>query len=185
MRERLKSLIISRAIEKKGGEGFLLSSGRRSALYIDLRKITQDPEGISLVGELVLSKIREICPDARFIGGLETASIPISTAVVLLSYQKSGREFDEVKLGAFWVRKKQKDHGLENKIEGVLEKEGRAVIVDDTLTTGSSSLQAAEAVRNFGAKVVLAIGVVDRGAGENFKNAKIPYTFLFSENELT
>jgi orotate phosphoribosyltransferase len=174
---RLKQLIISRAVETKS-EGFVLASGKRSNLYIDLRRITQDPEGINLVGKLVLSKVHELSPDAKFVGGMETGAIPITTAVCLLS-QNTPKP-----LRAFWVRKKQKDHGLQNMIEGNLEKGGSVVILEDTVTTGGSSLQAAAEVKNFGARVVQAIAVVDRGGKLNFERDGIPFFSLLSESDL-
>jgi D-aminoacyl-tRNA deacylase len=178
--ERLRSLIVSRAVETKS-EGFVLASGRRSTLYIDLRKITQDPEGINLIGRMLLSKIRGECPDAEFVGGLETGSIPISTAIALLSFEPGTSNNP---LSAFWVRKKPKDHGLQNRIEGNLSPGGNTVIVDDTITTGASSLTAVEAVKEFGARVIKALSIVDRGAGDTFRKANIPYSFLYSEEDL-
>ena len=174
---RLKQLIRDRAVKVRES-GFVLASGRRSNLYVDLRKVTQDPAGINLIGRLVLSRIREVSPESEYVGGLETASIPIATAVSLLSASSSKP------LSAFWVRKKPKDHGLENRIEGNLLKGASVVIVDDTVTTGVSSLQAVEAVREAGAKISYAIAVVDRGAETNFKNAGIPFTYLFSEADI-
>lgn len=177
-KEKLKELIISRCVEVKES-GFTLASGKVSNLYIDLRRLTQDPLGISLIGRLVLNKIYEVAAEADYVGGLETGSIPISTSVALLS-------LDQRKpLSAFWVRKRQKDHGLQNLIEGNLAKGKSAVIVDDTITTGGSSLQAAEAVRNFGANVVYVIGIVDRGASENFRKAGIPYYAFYSESDFS
>jgi orotate phosphoribosyltransferase len=176
-RELLRTLIISRCVEIKDS-GFVLASGKVSKLYIDLRRVTQDPLGINLIGRLVLNKIYEIAPTADTVGGLETGSIPIATSVALLSLNQ------KKELSAFWVRKRQKDHGLENLIEGNLAKGENAVIVDDTITTGGSSLAAASAVRNYGANVLYAIGIVDRGAVENFQKSGIPYFAFYKESEL-
>jgi orotate phosphoribosyltransferase len=177
-REELKALIVSRAVERKD-QGFKLASGKMSTLYIDLRRLTQDPGGINLIGELTLQKIRQLAPNSEFIGGMETASIPISTAVCLLSAKSSQP------IGAFWVRKTAKDHGMQNRIEGNIRKGAKVVIVDDTITTGGSSIQAADVVKQYGAEVVLALAVIDRGAGENFRAAQIPYGFIFSEGEVS
>jgi orotate phosphoribosyltransferase len=176
-KERLRSLILSRCIEIKK-EGITLASGKVSNLYIDLRRLTQDPLGINLIGRLVLNKIYELVPEADCIGGLETGSIPIATSVALLSLNQ------RKELKAFWVRKRQKDHGLGNVIEGNLEKGKNVVIVDDTITTGGSSLIAVDAVRDYGAKVLYAIGIVDRGATETFSRSRIPYFAFYSESEL-
>jgi len=177
-KKRLLDLIIEKAVEKKV-EGFILASGVKSNLYVDLRKISLDPEGINLIGSVVLSKIRELAPVASHVGGLETGSIPISTAVALLS------EKDPKPIAAFWVRKKQKDHGTQSLVEGSIKKDAKVVIVDDVITTGGSSLQAASAVKDFGATVVQAIAIVDRGATDNFRKAGIPYYSFFSEKDLS
>jgi orotate phosphoribosyltransferase len=176
-KEELRRLIISRCVETRDA-GFVLASGKVSNLYIDLRRLTLDPLGINLIGKLVLDKIYEIAPNADCVGGLETGSIPIATSVALLSLNQ------RKELKAFWVRKHQKDHGLENLIEGNLAKGKNAVIVDDTITTGGSSLIAADAVRHFGAKVIYVIGIVDRGAAENFRKSGIPYFAFYTENDL-
>ncbi|MHB1908053.1 MAG: orotate phosphoribosyltransferase [Nitrososphaerales archaeon] len=176
LKTELLKLIVARAVEIRETP-FTLASGNASNLYVDLRRITQDPLGINLIGKLMLNAIYEFAPESEFVGGLETGSIPISTAVSLLS-------LDHKKLGAFWVRKKMKDHGLQNLIEGNLRKGARAVIVDDTITTGGSSLQAIDAVRAFGVNVSCAVGVVDRGASNNFEKAGIPYHYFFTEKEL-
>ena len=170
-------MIISTAIETKE-TGFTLASGRTSNLYIDLRRLTQDPVGINLIGELILDKIEELAANAEYVGGLETASIPVSTAVSLLSLNRRNR------LKAFWVRKQPKDHGLQNKIEGNLARGAHVVILEDTTTTGGSSLKAVEAVREFGAKVVQVIAVVDRGAKEAFQGESIPFFAFFTESDL-
>ncbi len=175
--ETLRKLIVSHAIERRE-QGFTLASGKISNLYVDLRKLTQDPLGINLIGELVLDKIEDLVREAEYVGGLETASIPISTAVSLLSIHRQKH------LKAFWVRKRQKDHGLENRIEGNLEKNAKVVIIDDTVTTGGSCLLAAEAVKEFGARVVQSIAIVDRGAKENFEKARIPFFAFFTESDL-
>ncbi len=73
---------------------------------------------------------------------------------------------------------------MQNLIEGNIEKGGKVVIVDDVITTGGSSFQAANAVKDFGAKVIQAITLVDRGATENFRKAGIPYFAFFSEKDL-
>ncbi|MGI0090368.1 MAG: orotate phosphoribosyltransferase [Nitrososphaerales archaeon] len=175
---RLLELINLKSVEKRE-KGFTLASGIMSNLYVDLRKVSLDPEGINLIGSLVLEKIRELAPEVEFIGGLETGSIPILTAVSLLSQN------DPKPLRAFWVRKKQKDHGLQNTIEGNLEAGAQVVIVDDTVTTGGSSFQAVSAVNDFGASVAQAIAIVDRGAKSNFERAGIPYFSFFSEKDLS
>ena len=176
-KESLRRLIIEKAI-RKSDVGFILASGRRSNLYIDLRKITQDPQGINLIGRLLLNKIQEIAPESDCVGGLETASIPISTAICMLSFSA------KKPLVAFWVRKQEKDHGLRNRIEGNLQRGAKVAIIEDTVTTGGSSLQAIEAVRESEAIVIQALAVVDRGGAESFRKVGVPFIALFTENDL-
>ena len=176
--QKLLDLILKKAVERRA-EGFTLASGIKTNLYIDLRRITLDPEGINLIGSLVLKKIRELAPSADCVGGLETGSIPIATALALLSSRQAKP------LEAVWVRKKQKDHGMQNLIEGNISKNSTVVLVDDVITTGASTLQAAGQVRQLGAKIVYAIGIVDRGALENFKKEEIPYFTFYNEKDLT
>lgn len=159
--------------------GFRLASGKMSNLYIDLRKISLDPIGINLIGSLALQKIRDLAPKTSHVGGLETGSIPISSAIVLLSQKSSSP------LSGFWVRKQAKDHGLKNLIEGNLKAGADVVIVDDVVTTGGSSLQAARAVKDFGAQVVQVITIVDRGAKEIFRREGVPYSAFFEESDIT
>jgi orotate phosphoribosyltransferase len=173
----LLDLILNRCVEVRDS-GFTLASGLVSNLYIDLRRLTQDPRGINLIGKLVLNKIYEIAPEAEYVGGLETGSIPIATSVALLSYGQ------RKPLGAFWVRKRQKDHGMQNLIEGNIAMGKQVVVVDDTITTGGSTLQAIDAVRAFGAIVVYAIGIIDRGASSNFRKAGVPYYSFYAETDL-
>lgn len=177
--EELRKLIVSRCVEFRDA-GFTLASGKVSNLYIDLRLLTQDPVGIYLIGKMVLEKIYELAPEADCVGGLETGSIPIATSVSLLSHLGKGKQ-----LNAFWVRKRIKDHGMQNLIEGNLPKGSTAVVVDDTITTGGSTLQAIRAVKDSASVVTYAIGMIDRGASQNFKNEDVPYYFFFEENDLT
>jgi orotate phosphoribosyltransferase len=135
----------------KTGE-FVLSSGKKSNFYIDCRKVTLHPKGAKLIGRIVLDKIKGLKVDA--IGGLTLGADPITGAVVALS-----------DIPGFIVRKKEKEHGTKQKIEGLLEPGWNVVVVEDVATTGGSALQAIEAVEAVGAKVVKVISVVDREEG--------------------
>ena len=98
---------------------------------------------------------------------------PITSSIIMLS-----------DIPGFIVRKKGKEHGTKQKIEGIIEPGMQVVIVEDVATTGSSALQAIQAVEDFGAKVIKVISVVDReeGAAEALKN----YDFdpIFKKSEL-
>lgn len=169
MYERLKLLLKETGAFKAGD--FTLSSGKKSNYYIDCRKITLHPEGSRLIAKIILEKIKGLKVDA--IGGLTLGADPITSSVVAIS-----------DIPGFIVRKKEKEHGTKQKIEGHIKAGWNAVIVEDVSTTGVSALQAIEAVEAAGAKVVKVISVVDReeGAAEVLKN----YAFdpIFKRGEL-
>ena len=131
---------------------FQLSSGGTSDYYIDCRATTLDARGAQLVGEVFLDEIREQGWEADAIGGLTMGADPIVVAVAVTSGTVHG----------FLVRKAEKQHGTGQRIEGFREKGARVVIVDDVCTTGSSTVQAIEAAREFGFEVVGAMCLVER-----------------------
>lgn len=137
---------------------FTLSSGQKSTYYFDGRKVTHDPEGIALVGELFLEAIDGT--GAIAVGGPATAANAIVTATQLTSYLKKRP------LQAFYVRSEPKQHGTGLRIEGNLPPAGSPVaMVEDAITTGGSLLSAIEAVEGAGCKVVKVIAIVDRRQG--------------------
>ena len=131
---------------------FQLSSGGTSDYYIDCRATTLDARGAQLVGEVFLDEIREQGWEGDAIGGLTMGADPIVVAVAVTSGTVHG----------FLVRKAEKQHGTGQRIEGFREKGARVVIVDDVCTTGSSTVQAIEAAREFGFEVVGAMCLVER-----------------------
>jgi len=131
---------------------FQLSSGSTSDYYVDCRTTTLDARGAQLVGEVFLAEIREQGWEADAIGGLTMGADPIVVAVAVTSGTMHG----------FLVRKAEKQHGTGHRIEGFREKGARVVIVDDVCTTGSSTVQAIEAAREFGFEVVGVMCLVER-----------------------
>src|SRR5437867_9949625 len=113
---------------------FTLASGRESPYYLDCRKTTLDPEGATLVGRCILALIDREGIRPAAVGGLTLGADPIAAAVAVLSWQ-SGRP-----IPAFLVRKSAKDHGTGRRIEGWLPKGRPALIVEDVVTSGGSSL---------------------------------------------
>jgi orotate phosphoribosyltransferase len=131
---------------------FQLSSGSTSDYYIDCRATTLDARGAQLTGEVFLAEIREQGWEADAIGGLTMGADPIVVAVAVTSGTMHG----------FLVRKAEKQHGTGQRIEGFREKGARVVIVDDVCTTGSSTVQAIEAAREYGFEVVGVMCLVER-----------------------
>jgi orotate phosphoribosyltransferase len=133
---------------------FTLKSGRKSSWFIDSKQTVCRPEAMVLVADAVLS----VMPDeATAIGGLTMGADPVAfiTAGVAAT---QGRH-----LKAFSVRKEVKDHGGGGRIAGALDPGDKVVVTEDTVTRGTSLLEAAHAIQAAGAEVILLVAVVDRG----------------------
>src|SRR5271156_4350618 len=131
---------------------FKLSSGGTSDYYIDCRTTTLDAKGARLTGQVFFDEIRQRGWKPQAIGGLTMGADPLVVSVSVVSGELHG----------FLVRKAEKQHGTGQRIEGFREKGARVVIVDDVCTTGSSTVQAIEAAREFGFEVVGAMCLVER-----------------------
>jgi len=150
---------------------FQLSSGGTSDYYIDCRTTTLDARGAQLTGEVFLEEIREQGWEADAIGGLTMGADPIVVAVAVTSGSLNG----------FLVRKAEKQHGTGQRIEGFREKGAPVVIVDDVCTTGSSTVQAIEAAREYGFEVVGVMCLVERQDAHgrpNVEKAAAPANFI-------
>jgi len=133
---------------------FTLKSGRTSSWFIDAKQTVCRPEAMLLVAEAVLSMIPD---EATAIGGLTMGADPVAFVTAAVAAGR-GRM-----LKAFSVRKEVKVHGGGGRIAGALDPGDRAVVTEDTVTRGTSLLEAADAVREFGAEPVLVVPLVDRG----------------------
>ena len=156
-RDRLLEILLHRSLQF--GD-FLLRSGERSTYYIDVRKTSLDPEGVSLIARMLCDRCALGQPSGpTAVGGPTLGADPLVTALGLRALEL-GREVE-----CFLVRRQAKDHGAGNRIEGNLSPAARVLVVDDVLTRGASLLDAIEAVESTGAKVVAVACVVDREAG--------------------
>lgn len=133
---------------------FVLKSGRRSTWFIDSKMTTCRPDGMLLVADALLEMLP---PDVDAIGGLTMGADAAAFATAGIAATR-GRM-----LRAFSVRKEEKDHGAGGRIAGVLEPGDRVVVTEDTVTRGTSIMEAVAAVRAVGAVPVLIVPVVDRG----------------------
>jgi orotate phosphoribosyltransferase len=151
----------------------VLSSGREADYYIDLRRITLHHEAAPLVGRVM----RELTADWDYaaVGGLTLGADPVAAALL---HASAGA------LDAFVVRKSEKQHGLQRRIEGPEVAGRRVLAVEDTSTTGGSVLTAVEALREAGADVVGVAVIVDRGAGPAVEAAGLPYRAAYSMADL-
>jgi orotate phosphoribosyltransferase len=133
---------------------FTLKSGRASTWFIDSKQTVCRPEAMLLVADAVLSVVPD---DATAIGGLTMGADPVAFVTAGVAATR-GRG-----LKAFSVRKEAKDHGGGGRIAGALDPGDKVVVTEDTVTRGTSLLEAAHAVQEAGADVVLLVAVVDRG----------------------
>jgi len=153
---------------------FKLSWGGSSDYYIDCRTTTLDAEGARLTGRVFFDLIQDRKWKPRAIGGLTMGADPIVVAVAQLSAQLAQtRASDRPKpveassplIHGFLVRKQEKAHGTGQRVEGFREKGAGVVIVDDVCTTGSSTIQAIEAAREFGFEIAGVACLVEREEG--------------------
>ena len=154
----------------------VLSSGREADYYVDLRRVTLDGATAPLVGRVMLDLTADLDYDA--VGGLTLGADPVATAM-LHAAAANGRRLD-----AFVVRKSEKAHGLQRRIEGPDVAGRRVLAVEDTSTTGGSVLTAVEALRDAGAEVVGVAVIVERGAAPAVEAAGLPYLAAYSLEEL-
>ncbi|HID79820.1 MAG TPA: orotate phosphoribosyltransferase [Aquifex aeolicus] len=164
VKERLYRLIKEKSLKIADKPIFKLSSGRLSRYYLDLKRVTLDPEGGYLIGHLLLEMVKPLKITA--IGGLTLGADPIAYAVSLISYQKG----EPIK--PFIVRKEPKGHGTKRWIEGNVQPGEKVVVVEDVVTTAASALKAVKVCRDYGLEVVAVCTIVDRNEGGREKVEK-------------
>jgi orotate phosphoribosyltransferase len=174
-RDDLRDLIQARAVVHGR---VVLASGKEADWYVDLRRISLDGEAAPLIGPLMLDLTKDL--DYEAVGGLTLGADPIATAM-LHTAAAAGRKLD-----AFVVRKAEKAHGMQRRIEGPDVKGRRVLAVEDTSTTGGSVLQAVEVLREHGAEVVAVAVLVDRdtGARQKIEAAGLPYLTVYGLADL-
>lgn len=155
-----------------------LSSGKEADYYVDLRRITLDGEAAPLVGQVMNELVVDLEFDA--VGGLTMGADPVAVAMLHARAAAGGR------LDAFVVRKAEKAHGLQQRVEGPSIVGRRVLVVEDTSTTGGSPLAAVEACRDAGADVVAVAVIADRasGAEEKVRAAGLEYRAAYSMSDL-
>jgi orotate phosphoribosyltransferase len=154
----------------------VLSSGREADYYVDLRRVTLDGTAAPLVGTVM----RELTADLDYaaVGGLTLGADPVGTAM-LHSAAREGQVLD-----AFVVRKTEKDHGLQRRVEGPDVAGRRVLAVEDTSTTGDSVLTAVDALEAAGATIVGVAVIVDRGAKAAVEARGLRYLAAYSLTDL-
>ena len=172
-RQTLREQILSKAVVH--GK-VILSSGKEAEYYVDLRRVTLDAVAAPLVGEVMLDLVKDWDFDA--VGGLTLGADPVATAMMHVAAQR-GKKID-----SFVVRKAEKAHGLQRRIEGPDVKGRRVLAVEDTSTTGGSVLTAVEALKEAGAIVVGVAVIVERGAKGKVEEAGLEYRTAYSLSDL-
>lgn len=158
MKKRLIELILKKAFKYSKEPTFKLASGRMSRYYFDCKTVTLSPEGMHLIGNLIFDLIKDL--PVKGIGGLTLGADPIAYSVAYTSHLR-GKPIE-----AFVVRKTPKYHGSSaGWIEGNVKRGDKVVIVDDVITTGRSTIEAIERVKEEGLEVIKVIALVDRQEG--------------------
>lgn len=179
-REQLLNLLATNSFRL--GE-FTLSSGIKSDYYIDCRTSTLHAQGAELTGRVFLDLFRGQGWSPVAVGGLTMGADPIVVAVAVISAQSGSP------VHGFLVRKAEKAHGMGRRLEGFQEKGAKVVIVDDVCTTGSSTIQAIEAAREFGFNILGVACLVEReeAAGRPAVEkaaAPAPFISVFKSSEV-
>jgi orotate phosphoribosyltransferase len=155
-----------------------LTSGRASNYYIDCKRTLYLPLGAYLAGEAIF----DLAKDAGVaqLGGMAAGALPVTDAAIAAAYRH------RADLRGFFVRKETKAHGLQQLVEGAFRKGVKTAVIDDTITTGGSTLQALAAVREAGGDVTHAIAMVERGEGaaDAFAKAGLQYRWVFTADEV-
>ena len=153
---------------------FTLASGKKAKYYLDGKQITLHSEGLRLVSEGLLALMKDV--DATAIGGMTIGADPIVGGMLAVAAGQ-GRE-----LSGYLVRKEAKGHGTQKFIEGPVTSGQKVVIVEDVVTTGGSSLLAAERAKEFGLDVVMVLAIIDRmeGGRQNFEKAGFVFKSLLT-----
>jgi len=150
---------------------FLLSSGKSSSFYINIKKASTNPRILKTIAR----GMAELVEGEDRIAGMALGAVPLATAVAL-----------ETMKPFVMIRKEQKGHGTKNRIEGELREGENVIIIEDVATTGGSMKRAVEEVRNAGGTVKRALVVVDReeGAEELLKSENVELISLLRISEI-
>lgn len=176
MKEIAKILLKLNAVSLKPEDPFTWASGIKSPIYCDNRLTLSYPEERKMVEVAMAKAIKEEFEGVEMLMGTATAGIPHAAIVA-----------DYLNLPMGFVRGKAKDHGKENRIEGKLEKGMRVVVVEDLISTGGSSLEVVNHLRESGADVIGLISIFTYGmkkAEDAIKEADIKTISLSNYNEL-
>ncbi|ARS35114.1 orotate phosphoribosyltransferase [Pontibacter actiniarum] len=169
-------LLETEAVKLSPEQPFKWSSGWNSPIYCDNRVTLSFPYIRSFIKQQLAELVKQQYPEVEAIAGVATAGIAQGALVA-----------DLLEMPFLYVRPEPKKHGMGNQIEGRLLEGQKVVLVEDLISTGGSSLKAAEAVKAAGAEVVGMVAIFTYGfavADENFEKAGIPLHVLSNYNAL-
>ena len=161
-----EKLLQIKALQISPDKPYTWASGWQSPVYCDNRKVLSFPYVRDFVKSELANMILENFPEAQVIAGVATAGIAHGVMAA-----------DLLKLPFIYVRAKPKEHGMGNQIEGVLEKGQKVVVVEDLVSTGKSSLQVVDVLREQGADVLGMCALFTYGfpvADDAFEKAELP-----------
>jgi orotate phosphoribosyltransferase len=181
LRNRLKSIVLTRSFRYSPDPPFLLTSGKTSPYYFDCKKTTLEPEGAFLIGEILWDMVRDMPPVG--VGGLTLGADPMASALMHSAWRRGRR------IPQFIVRKEPKKHGTAQWIEGNVQPGDRVLIVDDVVTTGGSVIKSIERAKEAGLIVQEVILLVDREEFNAMEHVRIaadsaPVRAILTKTEL-
>ena len=165
-----EKLLQINAIKLSPQQPFTWASGWKSPIYCDNRRVLSFPFVRDFIKSEMCNVVFDQFPNADILAGVATAGIPWGAMVA-----------DQLKLPFIYVRPKPKEHGLGNQIEGFFEKGKKVLLIEDLISTGKSSLEVAEVLREAEVEVVGMVSIFTYGfdvATIAFKNAAIEYRSL-------
>lgn len=160
-----KILLELKAITLKPNEPFKYASGILSPVYTDCRVIIAYPEKRKEIRDLYIEAIEESGVEFDIVAGTATAGIPHAAWIA-----------DKLELPMIYVRGKAKDHGKGNTVEGIIEEGQSAVVIEDLVSTGESSINSVKAIEEAGGKVSHVFSIIQYGLDKGKNN--------FSENNI-
>ena len=171
-----EKLLQAEAIKLSPEKPFTWASGWKSPIYCDNRRVLSYPFLRDYIKSEMCNIIFEQFPDANLVAGVATAGIAWGAMAA-----------DQLKLPFVYVRPKPKEHGLANQIEGFFEEGQKAIVVEDLISTGKSSLQVVDVLRSADVEVIGMVSIFNYGfdaARDAFRNAKVETESLTSYESL-
>jgi len=171
-----EKLLQVNAIKLNPAQPFTWASGWKSPIYCDNRRVLSFPYIREFIKSEMCNVLFEKFPEAEMLAGVATAGIAWGAMAA-----------DQLKLPYIYVRPKPKEHGLGNQVEGFYEKGQKVVVIEDLISTGKSSLQVVDVLRNEGLQVEGMVSIFTYGfdvATDAFKAAGIPYVSLTNYSAL-